>query len=243
MEFYKKNNRSDDSFFKAEDVEIIDSNIGNNCKFYKSSKIESSTIDLESIVGDFSRVRGSQLGKMVRIDRSNFILESQIGNYSYTGANDVIMHSSIGKFCSISWGVTIGPGNHDYSRITSHDFLYNDFYGIKNHEDDIPYNRFEEDCIIGNDVWVGTNSTILRGVKIGNGAVVGANSIVTKDVPPYAIVAGCPATIIKFRFEQSIINELQNIKWWNFSYEQIKKHYHLFNEREIELALKELKKI
>jgi serine acetyltransferase len=76
---------------------------------------------------------------------------------------------------------------------------------------------------IENDVWIGSKSTIMSGVKIHNGAVVGANSVVTKDVPPYAIVAGNPAQIIKFRFDVDQIQALQEIRWWNWDEEKIKK--------------------
>lgn len=70
-------------------------------------------------------------------------------------------------------------------------------------------------CVIGNDVYIGTNVVILSGVTIGDGAVIGAGAIVTKDVPPFAIVVGCPAKILKYRFNDNIINELLNLKWWN----------------------------
>jgi virginiamycin A acetyltransferase len=78
------------------------------------------------------------------------------------------------------------------------------------------------DITIENDVWIGAKSTIMSGVKIHNGAVIGANSVVTKDVPPYAIVAGNPAQIIKFRFDVNQINALQEIRWWNWEEEKIK---------------------
>ena len=76
---------------------------------------------------------------------------------------------------------------------------------------------------IGNDVWIGCNAIIKKGIKIGNGAVIGAGSVVTKDVPAYAIVVGNPGKIIKYRFEDSIIKELKEIKWWNWSIEEITK--------------------
>jgi len=90
------------------------------------------------------------------------------------------------------------------------------------------YSPFVKECVIGNDVWIGCNSTILRGVTIGNGAVIGANSLVNKDVPPYAIVVGSPAKIIKYRFDEEIIQALLKIKWWDYPLEIISQHAELF---------------
>ncbi|MDD2495379.1 MAG: CatB-related O-acetyltransferase [Tissierellia bacterium] len=74
-----------------------------------------------------------------------------------------------------------------------------------------------KECIIGNDVWIGSGAIVLRGTRIGDGAVIGANAVVTKDVPPYSIVVGIPAKIIKNRFSDKIITLLINSKWWNYS--------------------------
>ncbi len=232
-----------ENVYRDKNALIENSILGEESQLYKYSKIQNSTLGNKSIVGDFSRIINSKLSDLVRIDRSNLIYHSIIGDYSYTGSSDVIMHTEIGRFSSISWGVTIGPGNHDYKRITSHDFLYNDYYGLREAEAPLPYDRFSEKCKIGNDVWIGTNSTVLRGVEIGNGAVVGANSVVTKDVPPYAIVVGSPAKIIKYRFSEKIVSDLEDLQWWNFSYDIIKKYVHLFNEKDISRAVEKLKKL
>jgi acetyltransferase-like isoleucine patch superfamily enzyme len=82
---------------------------------------------------------------------------------------------------------------------------------------------------IGNDVWIGTSAIILSGVKIGHGAVVAAGSIVTKSVPPYAIVGGNPAKIIKYRLSEEKIEELLEMKWWDWSEEKIKKNIDFFS--------------
>jgi len=224
---------------------IINSNVGNSVRLLRSSEIAESDVSDHCVIDDFSKVRYSFLGKYVRIGRNNFIVHSQIGNCSYTGNLDIIMHTKIGKFCSISWGTTIGPGEHDYKRISTHDLIYNDFYKLRNKEDDLPYNRFKKKMEIGDDVWIGCNATLLRGVSIGDGAVVGANSLVKDDVPPYAIVAGNPASIIKYRFSNRIINELIGLKWWDLPFDIIKNNIDLFNQLNIEEVIskfKELKK-
>lgn len=172
-----------------------------------------------------------KVGKNVKIGKNVEIGNNfEIGDYSYinTGKNWSIIESNVkvGKFCSIGPNVTIGLGNHNYKFITTHPILYNSNYKfiIKNHN--LPDKK--EETIIGNDVWIGANSNIKRGIKIGNGVVVAMNSVVTKDIPDYAIVAGVPAKIIKYRFDKKQIEELLKIQWWNNDENIIKKQVNFF---------------
>ncbi|HEY5233210.1 MAG TPA: CatB-related O-acetyltransferase [Verrucomicrobiae bacterium] len=120
----------------------------------------------------------------------------------------------IGSFCSIAGGVTIFlGGNHRVDWITTYPFPeFRD--GAKN----IPgFHATKGDVIIGNDVWIGTGATILSGVHIGNGAVIAACSVVTKNVPSYGIVAGNPAKLVRLRFTTDEIACLEKIAWWDWS--------------------------
>jgi virginiamycin A acetyltransferase len=122
---------------------------------------------------------------------------------------------SVGKFCSIAEDVKIiAGGEHDYRNISTFP-LKDRLQGAK-----LPI-RHKGAIIIGNDVWIGTGAIILAGVKIGDGAVLGAGSVVTHDVPAYAIVAGVPARVIKFRFTPSQIEKMVKIAWWNWTDEKI----------------------
>jgi len=145
-----------------------------------------------------------------------------IGSFSY-GSPEVLFGSEkskiiIGKYCSISDGVTILlGGEHRIYSISTYPF-YNFFPDAR------IFNKYSEtkgDVIIENDVWIGQNALILSGVKIGDGAVVDACSVVSKDVPPYSIVAGNPAKIVRMRFDNATIEKLLQIKWWNCSSEQV----------------------
>jgi len=199
--------------------------VGCDVNIYKNSRVKHSTIKDGSVIGENSRVDYSTLHNKVRIDRNNHIYQSCISRYSYTGMNTVIMHASIGSFVSISWNVSIGGANHDYNRMTQHSFLYNSVDDIRPNTELMPYDRFNGALIIGNDVWIAAGAVITRGVKVGDGAVVGANAVVTKDVPPYAIVAGNPAKVIKYRFPKETIAILLKIKWWDWSVEKIRENY------------------
>jgi hypothetical protein len=225
---------------KENDKNIKDSTIAESANLYRFIDVHDSEVKNNSVVGDFSRIKNSSLGKFVRVDRFNLIFHSTIGDYSYTGPHDMIMHAKIGKFCSIAWGITIGGGEHNYNRISSHDFIYNNFYGIKDPQIKDEYNRFGKECTIGNDVWIGANSTILRDVKIGDGAIIGANTIVTKDIPPYAIVVGNPGKVIKYRFDEKTINQLIEIKWWDLPIEKIKAKFSAFKNENISEAITNL---
>ena len=89
-----------------------------------------------------------------------------------------------------------------------------------------PY--FDEPLRIGSDVWIGSNACILRGLAVGDGAVIGAGSVVTKDVPPYAVVVGNPARVLKYRFSEEVIARLLRLEWWNMPDEVLRKHVSVF---------------
>ena len=142
---------------------------------------------------------------------------------------------AIGNFCSISSGVTIlldGVRRPDW--ITSFPFhsFQKEFKSVPGHP------ATKSKVIIGNDVWIGINALILSGITIGDGAIIGAQSVVTKDVEPYTIVAGNPAKVIRTRFDNETINELLKIKWWNWSIERIKENMPLLLSNNINEFIK-----
>lgn len=124
----------------------------------------------------------------------------------------------IGKFCSFAHGVTIvASGEHNHAAVSTFPFYAN--WLEKGPERDT---LTKGPVTIGNDVWVGINATILSGVTIGDGAVVSACSLVVKDVPPYAIVGGVPAKVLKYRFAPDVIEELLKIKWWDMDDDKLR---------------------
>lgn len=131
-------------------------------------------------------------------------------------------HVLIGRYSSIAHGIQFIAGlNHDASRISTYPFQ-EVFEEMLDKNADLHPECNHCQIIIGNDVWIGMNATIMGGVKIGNGAVIGAGAVVAKDVPPYAVVVGNPAKVIKYRFDSVTIEWLQKLRWWNWKPKQIK---------------------
>lgn len=168
--------------------------------------------------------------KFENINDNVFVDDYTYGDFEvYLGDNNTKLN--IGKFCSIANGVKfLLGGEHRTDFITTYHFnvLLERFNYIEGH----PHTK--GDIHVGNDVWIGSDAKILSGVKIKDGAVIGANSLVTKDVLAYAIVAGNPAKIIKYRFNNEIIEKLLDIQWWNFKEEELVNVIPLLQSRNID---------
>lgn len=175
---------------------------------------------------------GTNIGKSVVILENVEMPKSlSIGNYTFINSNVQIDFNtkSIGSFCSISHGVKIGLGPHPLNYITTSPVFYSSSRGFvdKNKFDEITEKGY---TIIEDDVLIGANTLILAGVKISTGAVIGAGSVVTKDIPPYAIVAGNPAQVIKYRFCDKEIQELLKSEWWARDIKQLIKYVNLIDK-------------
>lgn len=143
-------------------------------------------------------------------------IRTHMGRYSYMGNNCVTVNTTIGSFCSIASYCCIGGGNHPLNLPSTSPIFYEGRNGFGKNFSRIQFDA-ERPVVIGNDVWIGEKVFVKDGINIGNGAIVGSHSVVTHDVPPYAIVAGCPARIIKYRFDTETIMKLQEIRWWDWS--------------------------
>jgi acetyltransferase-like isoleucine patch superfamily enzyme len=144
-------------------------------------------------------------GKHIEVMHNTYIsADSCIGDYTYIGFNCFVTKAVVGRYCSIANDVAIGQGEHNIARVSTSSLFYSDSYT----------ELVKGDCIIGDDVWIAHGSIVRRGVNIGIGAVIGANSFVNKDVPPFAVVAGNPARIIRYRFEKEIQERILASRWW-----------------------------
>lgn len=165
-----------------------------------------------------SIIRDSHLGPWTDIGPHCQLVESTFGDYSYLAGDATVIYSEIGKFCSVASYVCINPGNHPMHRVTQHHSTYRRVqYGFDIADDAAFFDwRRADRCVIGHDVWIGHGAIVVAGVNVRTGAVIGAGAVVTKDVEPYAIVAGAPARPIRKRFSDDVIEKLFRIAWWDW---------------------------
>lgn len=155
-----------------------------------------------------------------------------LGKHTYVQHGSEVLSAQIGNFCSIGTNCHIGMFEHPIENISTSSRLY-----LRMLKDNEFYNDIPGPAQIGNDVWIGSNSTILGGVKVGDGAVIGAGAVVTKDIPPYAVAVGVPAKVIKYRFSQEKIDQLLKIAWWNWTDEQIIENKEMFELAQDEIPV------
>lgn len=166
--------------------------------------------------------------------RGSQLISSHIGKYARVGVNVSLCSTTVGNFSAIGKDSVLGPGQHPTNYLSLNSIFYKrGNWGF--HDDWVREISFEESkpINVGGDVWIGRKVMVMNGVTIGDGAIVGACSVVTKDVPPYAIVAGVPAKVIKYRYSQNIIDKLIKIKWWNLSDEEITRRIGVFHKPDL----------
>ncbi len=182
-------------------------------------------LEVQPVIEDDVQLIDTTLGAYTQIQAHSVLNDVTLEDFSYCAGYNQIYYAEIGKFCSIASFVRINPGNHPtYTRIAQHHFTYRSaMFGFGEDDGDFFAWRKRDLVTIGHDVWIGHNATIMPGVNIGNGAVIGTGAVVTKDVEPYSIVVGIPATKIKMRFSDDLIDKIEKSKWWDWDYETIKK--------------------
>ncbi len=174
-------------------------------------------------------IKGCYVDKRAGIGHGNQLVNCEVGKYSYIGDGCVLAYVKVGAFCFIAPKCTIGGAAHPLAFVsTSPVFCEGRNVLGKNFSRHTfaPYAQVN----IGNDVWIGSNCLIKQGVEIGNGAVIGMGSVLTKNVGPYEIWAGNPAKLIRKRFDEETIQKLQAIQWWNLPDDQIQKYANHFED-------------
>ena len=175
-----------------------------------------------------SLVLHSRLEPWVRIYDRAAVYSSSIGTGTYIGSRSVVANATIGRFCSIGPDCLIGPGRHPIDRVSTHPAFFSTraqagftFADQDSFAESVPVR-------LGHDVWVGARAIILDGATIGDGAIVAAGAVVRGDVPPYAIVGGVPARILKRRFDDVTIARLLASRWWDRDLPWLRSNFRAF---------------
>lgn len=166
-------------------------------------------------------IKNCKIDKTSRICSGSHIVDSSMKRYSYIGNFCTVLHTEIGSFCSIADNCTIGGASHPIEWVSTSPVFHS---GRNIMNKNFSNHAFEpmKMTYIGNDVWIGTNCILKSGITVGDGAIIGMGSVVTKSVEPYTIVAGVPAKIIKKRFDDETISKIQATMWWNYNEEKLK---------------------
>jgi acetyltransferase-like isoleucine patch superfamily enzyme len=189
-----------------------------------------------SKISNKATVRNTLFGGENLVYNEVTLINCNVGKATYIGSGCEFYNSRIGKFCSIANYVKIVAGNHPtIGFISTHPAFYNSYpifsYAVNSQFEEYTYADLEAKAlvVIGNDVWIGESVKILNGVNIGDGSIIAMGAVVTRDVPPYSIVGGVPAKVIRFRFGNDTIEELLQLKWWDKEDGWINRNAHYFN--------------
>lgn len=181
----------------------------------------------------WTAIRDCEISSTTWIGCDSYIFKSQIDEYTYLGNNCICLYTQIGKFCSIANNCTFGGAEHPLGFVSTSPIFYGGYrkpFGLTKFKlGDLKWNSYRTKTIIENDVWIGNNVIVKAGVKISNGSVIAAGSVVTKDVPPYEIWGGNPAKFIKKRFSRDICEGLLESQWWLMSKSSIIKYSKYMN--------------
>lgn len=182
-------------------------------------------------------LRDCEIDKTARIGMASNCIRVKMGRYSYMGCFNSVCDVKIGSFCSIASYCAIGGGKHPIDSVSTAPVFYAGRNSLGRNFAQRPEEK-NKGIEIGDDVWIGESVFIKDGVTIGTGAIIGAHSVVTKDIPQYAIAAGVPAKVLRYRFDKVTIEKLLASKWWEWPEEKIHSMADCFGS--IEVFLKEV---
>ena len=153
------------------------------------------------------------MDKTARVGSGSNCVRARIGRYTYLGKNNSLCDVTIGAFCSIASYCAIGGGAHPLDIVSTSPVFCAGRNVLGTHFSEFPA-ELNRPVTIGSDVWIGEGVFICDGVSVGDGAVIGAHAVVTHDVPPYAVVAGAPARVLRMRFDAQTVERLLQVRWW-----------------------------
>ena len=179
----------------------------------------------QPLIHDGCQITASDFGAYCEVGRGSRLVHSSFSDYAYCDQYADIANTSVGKFANIAAMTRIGPTDHPMGNASLHHFLYRSSYYWDDIEDDADFfaARAARRTVLGPDCWIGHGAIIKPDVTLGAGAVIAAGAVVTKDVPPYMIVAGLPATPLRPRFGKGVADRLLALAWWDWSHAELRR--------------------
>jgi phosphonate metabolism protein (transferase hexapeptide repeat family) len=170
-----------------------------------------------------AELKNCRIGRYASVGERTILREVAVGDFSYFERHAEAIYADIGKFCSLAANTRINALEHPLERPTTHKVSYrpNEYFRYLGVDQPFRERRRQKRVRIGHDVWIGHGAVVLPGVRVGNGSAIGANSVVTSDVPPYTVVAGVPARMIRPRFAEGIATRLENMAWWDWPLDRL----------------------
>lgn len=170
------------------------------------------------------QIGNSTFGAYVEIGQGSRVLNSTFQDYAYCDRLADIANTTVGRFSNIAAMTRIGPTDHPYSHAAQHHFLYRSSYYWEDAEDDPAFfaARAARRTVLGPDCWIGHGAIIKPEISLGAGAIVASGAVVTKDVGPFMIVAGCPAKPLRARFADAVIDRLMALAWWDWDHARLR---------------------
>ncbi|ETX27754.1 chloramphenicol acetyltransferase [Roseivivax isoporae] len=184
-------------------------------------------------------ITDTTFGRFCEIGRGSRVAHSTIGDYSYCDRYADIANTGVGKFANIASFTRIGPTDHPMDRASLHHFLYRsgDYWDDAEADADFFDRRRSRRAWIGHDTWIGHGAVVRPEITVGDGAVVAAGAVVTKDVAPYTIVAGVPAVPLRARFPQDVAERMRRLAWWDWDHDTLRARLPEFRELSAEAFL------
>lgn len=207
-----------------------DTIIGQNVRVSTESQL------IECLLGDDILIRESSSLLKCEIESYSTIYENcrlehvRLGSFSFIAESSRLSSVTIGRFCSIGPQAIVGYGDHPTNWISTSPVFYSTQEQCGYTFSDSDYFNEKKPIAVGHDVWMGARVFIRNGVLIGNGAIIGAGAVVVTDIPDFAIAVGCPAKVIRYRFDIETRQKISDSKWWNWDLSKLQKHQALFRQ-------------
>lgn len=176
------------------------------------------------LLHDGCEIVNSQFGRWCEVGTASRVINSRFDDYAYCDRMADIANTTVGKFANIAAMTRIGPTDHPFANAAQHHFLYRSSYYWDDVEDDAAFfaTRAARRTTLGADCWIGHGAIIRPEVTLGIGAIVASGAVVTKDIAPFMIVAGCPAQPLRARFSDAVIERLLALAWWDWEHDALR---------------------